>query len=170
MIVRISAKLGRKIHVSPDSVLPADPNPFGDWSAHLLTADRIQYILITNTASLFSMVMFGRGSTDAGSFLDRMTSCMSDFIRATGHGHVFERLIVPSLDRMLFSRALSRSVTGSMNELVFHAQMRLVEDRMSPYDVSLYLNEMPMSSLEHITPIDSFRHLTADGIRAHSRE
>ena len=54
MIVRVSAKLGKKIDLSPDRVLPAHPNPFADWSSHLFRADRTQYILITNTASLYS--------------------------------------------------------------------------------------------------------------------
>ena len=109
------------------------------------------------------MVMFGKGITSDGLFLDRMTSYMGDFIRTSGQGFIFDRLIVPSLDRVRFSKALNRTVTGSMNELVFHAQMRLVEDGLSPFDVSHYLNEMPMSCLEHIVPNDSFRHLTVAG-------
>ena len=52
MILRISAKLGKKIHLAPDRILPADLNPFADWSAHLFTADRTQYVLISNTISL----------------------------------------------------------------------------------------------------------------------
>ncbi len=35
MILRITAKLGKKIGVSPPGSLPADPNPFADWSARL---------------------------------------------------------------------------------------------------------------------------------------
>ena len=42
---------------------------FADWSAHLFTAERTQYILISNTASLYSMVMFGRGITDDCRFI-----------------------------------------------------------------------------------------------------
>ena len=57
MIVRLSGKLAKKIGESPTESLPQDPNPFADWSCHLFRADRVQYILITNTPSLYSMVM-----------------------------------------------------------------------------------------------------------------
>ena len=86
-----------KLHVSPDSALGADPIPFADQSTHVFTADRIQYILITNTASLYSMVRFGRGISDAGRFLDQLTRYMCDFICATGHSFIFERLMVLSI-------------------------------------------------------------------------
>lgn len=51
MTIRLSAKLGKKIHHSPTETLSADENPFADWSAHLFTAERAQCILVTNTAS-----------------------------------------------------------------------------------------------------------------------
>ena len=163
MIVRISAKLGKKIDLIPDRILPSGPNPFADWSAHLFTAGRIQYVLISNTASLYSMVMFGRGVTDDGRFLDRMTSCMGEFLRADDHEFIWERLIIPWVDHVSFSKALNRSVTGSMNELVFQAQHHLIGGAMLPLDVSFRLNEVPLSCLEYITPRASFQHLVVQG-------
>jgi hypothetical protein len=44
MIIRVSAKLGKKIHVMPTQSLSLDANPFADWSAHIFTADRTQYM------------------------------------------------------------------------------------------------------------------------------
>ena len=162
MIVRVTAKLGKKIHLNPEKSLPADDNPFVDWSAHLFTADRTQYILITNTASLYSMVMFGRGIANDGQFLDRITSYMSEFIRDNGYEFIYERLIMPSMGSISFSKALNRSVTGSMNDLVFLAKTRLVEQEVSPYDVSFWLNEVPMSYLKMARPKDAFEALSVE--------
>jgi len=53
MIFRLSRKLATKIKTGPKICAPPDPNPFADWSAHLFTANRAQYIVITNTASLY---------------------------------------------------------------------------------------------------------------------
>ena len=106
MIVRVSAKLGKKIHVSPAKSLSADPNPFADWSTHLFTADRAQYILITNTASLYSMVMYGRGITDDGEFLSRITTYMREFMCDDGLKFLFQRLVAPSATSFVFSKAL----------------------------------------------------------------
>lgn len=159
MIVRVSAKLGKKIHVSPAKSLPADPNPFADWSAHLFTADRAQYILITNTLSLYSMVMYGRGITDDSEFLSRMTTYMREFTRDDGHAFLFERLIAPSPVSFAFSKALNRAVIGSMNDLVYHAKFHLIERQMSPFDTSLLLNDMPMSCLKYDNPREAFLKL-----------
>ncbi len=159
MIVRVSAKMGKKIHVSPAKSLPADPNPFADWSAHLFTADRVQYILLTNTPSLYSMVMYGRGITDDNQFLCQITNYMGEFMCDDGHTFLFQRLIAPSTARVAFSKSLSRSVTGSMNDFVLQAKMLLIEQGMSPWDASLQLNEMPMSSLSYANPREAFRNL-----------
>ena len=104
--------------------------------------------------------MFGRGITNDWHFLDRMTTYMGEFIRDDGFGFIYERLIVPSMERVSFSKALNRSVTGSMNDLVFMAKTRLVEREVSPYDVSFWLNEVPMSYIQMGRPKDAFQSLS----------
>ena len=49
MIIRLAASLAKKIKETDLPILPPDPNPFAEWAARLFTADRAQYILITNT-------------------------------------------------------------------------------------------------------------------------
>ena len=49
MIFRLSRKLAQKLKVTPKVCIPLDPNPFADWSAHLFTVDRAQYIILTNS-------------------------------------------------------------------------------------------------------------------------
>ncbi|MBI2360535.1 MAG: hypothetical protein HYV04_16805 [Deltaproteobacteria bacterium] len=159
MIFRITSKLGKKIRLAPSKVLPPDENPYADWSAHLFTAGRAQYILITNTASLYSMVMYGRGITDDFIFLDRVTDYMGEFIRDDGHRFLFERLVAPSMARVSFSKALNRAVTGSMNDLVFQAKTYLSDGTASPFDVSFKLNETPLSYLKHSNPREAFKAL-----------
>ena len=57
MIFRLSQKLNAKIKVGALSVVPLDENPYADWSAHLFTVDRTQYIILSNTKSLYSTVL-----------------------------------------------------------------------------------------------------------------
>jgi hypothetical protein len=159
MNIRLSAKLGQKIHLSPTETLPADENPFTDWSAHLFRADRAQYILLTNTASLYSMVMFGKGITNDCLFLDRAISYMSEFIRDDGHVFLYKRLIMPSIGLVRFSKALNKSVIGSMNDLVYQAKMYLSDPTISPYEVSFKLNQTPLSILEFANPKEAFRNM-----------
>jgi len=157
MIIRLSGKLGKKIHLSPTETFPLDENPFVDWSAHLFTADRTQYILVTNTTSLYSMVLFGKGMTNDCRFLDRVVSAMSEFIQDDGHPFLYKRLIMPSTGLVRFSKALNKSVIGSMNDLVFQAKTYLREGTISPYEVSFKLNQTPLSILQYANPKEAFR-------------
>lgn len=159
MIFRISTKLGKKIHVTPDKILPVDPNPFADWSANLFDVGRSQYVLITNTISLYSVVMPGRGLRNNRLFLERARDSMSEVIRSAGHESIFEKFIVPSMDSVRFSKALNRSVTGSMNELIFQAKYELIEPELSLNEISFRLNEVIMSYLNNGVPEDVFQEL-----------
>ncbi|WP_420860827.1 DUF6933 domain-containing protein [Symmachiella dynata] len=48
----------------PLDMVPLDDNPYAYWSAHLFTAERTQYIILSNTKSLCSCVIFGKGIPD----------------------------------------------------------------------------------------------------------
>jgi hypothetical protein len=152
MIFRPSQKLAKKIKVAPTRVLPPDPNPFADWSAHLFTADRAQYIILTHTASLYSTVMHGRGITCDSEFLERGLSCLREFMLDDGLECIYNEFIAPSSGTIQFSKSLNRSVTGSMNDFIYHAKMWLTVRELSPYDTSFKLNEIPMSPLGYANP------------------
>ncbi|MCL4195363.1 MAG: hypothetical protein KJZ87_26730 [Thermoguttaceae bacterium] len=79
MIFRLSRKLAAKLKEGSLPSLPLDENPYADWSAHLFTADRTQYIIISNTKSLYSVVLYGRGITDSSA--ERMVEFMYDGLR-----------------------------------------------------------------------------------------
>src|ERR1700733_5384844 len=84
MIFRLSQKLNAKIKVGTLPTLPPDDNPLTDWSAHLFLVDRAQYILLSNTKSLYSTVMFGKGMTNDGDFIERALSSIREFMEADG--------------------------------------------------------------------------------------
>ncbi|MBZ0170497.1 hypothetical protein MELA_01277 [Candidatus Methylomirabilis lanthanidiphila] len=159
MILRISDDLARKIKDRPTRVLPLDRNPYADWSTRLFAESRTQYIMITNTVSLYTMVMFGAGIHDALTFTSRVTSYISEFTRADGFELIYERLISPSTLHVSFSKALNRRVTGSMNDLEFQAKIILARGTVSPWDVSLTLNEIPFSYLKYNGPRVEFHRM-----------
>ncbi len=146
MIFRLSQKLAKKIKTMPRRAFPLDSNVFADWSAHLFTADRVQYIILTNSASLYSTVMYGRGISSDSQFLDQGLGCIREFMMDDNQELIYSRFIAPSAEAVDFSKALNRSITGSMNDLVYHAQMWLTEGDLSPNDTSFKLNEIPMSA------------------------
>src|ERR1700693_1190063 len=118
MIFRLSQKLSTKIKEGPLGILPLDENPFADWSAHLLVADRTQYIILSHTKSLYSTVMYGKGITNDSNFIERALSSIREFMEDDGQAFVYHRFIAPASGTVSFAKALNRSVTGSVNDLV----------------------------------------------------
>jgi hypothetical protein len=149
MIFRLSEKLNAKIKAGTLTPLPLDENPFADWSAGLFLVGRSQYILLTNTKSLYSTMLPGKGITDETTFVQRVLSSIREFMDADGQEGVYERLIVPVSGSVQFAKALNRSVTGSMNDMTKHAAYYLAVGDVAPFEISTRLNGIPMSALKH---------------------
>lgn len=147
MIFRLSQKLATKLKAGKLESIPADENPYADWSSHLFTADRTQYIIMSNTKSLYSCVMYGAGITDDSRFIERALSTIREFMEDDGQSFAYQRFIAPASGSVSFTKALNRSVTGSMNDLVNHAKDWLTEDEISPHDVGFRLNDILLSAL-----------------------
>jgi hypothetical protein len=168
MIFRLSQKLAKKLKAGKLIDMPLDENPYADWSCHLFTADRTPYIILSNTASLYSCVMFGKGITDDNRFIERALSTIREFMEDDGQQFAYRKFIAPASGTVSFAKALNRSVTGSMNDLIKFAKMYLTEEKLSPHDTCLKLNEMPMSALKnaegrkYAIPRDAFRRLMGD--------
>jgi len=159
MVTRLTTKLAEKIGVRKLESLPCEPNPFADWTAHLFTESRRQYTLITNTHTLYSVVMRGSGATSPGAFLAAMRECLAEYLAYDEVGSAFDRLILPAMGTVTYGKALNRSVTGSMNDLVHLVRCYMTDGDMSLLDVSSKLNEAPMSYLGHNSPGAAFRSL-----------
>jgi hypothetical protein len=159
MIFRFSAKLSAKLKVTPVKVLPLDANPFADWSAHLFTAERTQFVIVTNTASLYSTLLYGRGIAHDGHFIGRALSSLREFMEDDGLSFIYQRFIAPASSTVQFSKALNRSVTSSMNDLIVHAKMWLTEGELSPHDTAFKLNDIPFSPFKYRTPKEVFTGL-----------
>ena len=112
MIFRLSQPLAKKLKEGTLPSVPLDDNPYADWSAHLFTADRTQYIIVANTRSFYSVVMYGKGITDYSEFIDRAVSNLREFMEADGQAFIYQRFVAPSSGSVQFAKALDRSVTA----------------------------------------------------------
>jgi len=164
---RPSHKLNAKIKAGPLSAQPPSENPYADWSAHLFSADRTQYILLSNTRSLYSTVLYGKGITDDGRFIQRALGGLRQSLEDDGHASLYQRFIAPPSSTVRFAGALDRAVTGSMNDLIAHATAWLVEGELSPFDVGSRLNDVLLSALapsgsrKYGTPREAFKSMAS---------
>lgn len=159
MIFRLSQKLAKKIKVGELTEMPLNENPFADWSCHLFTADRSQYIIMCNTVSLYSCVMYGKGITDDSRFIERALTTIREFMEDDGQQFAYRKSIQPACETVSLANALNRSVMGSINPLVYHAKMWITERDHSPHETGFKLNNIPMSSLSYANPREAFRSL-----------
>jgi hypothetical protein len=164
MILRLTAKLGKKIGFMPTQTLAPEENPFADWVGNLFTAQRTQYIMVSNSASLYSIILPGKGITDDSEFIERTKESMDQFMRDDGLEFIFRRLVVPHLGTFQYSKAGNRRVLGSMNDLIYYAKVLLIQRQMSPSETALLINETPLSYLQDDRPRNCFTAMTpSDG-------
>ena len=147
MILRLSQKLSTKIKAGTLKAMPPDENPYADWSCHLFTADRTQYIIVCNTQSLYSSVLFGKGITNDSVFIERVLSSLREFMEDDGQSFTYQKFVAPSSRLVSFAKPLNRSVIGSMNDLILHATDWLAEGEVAPHDVGFGLNKIPLSAV-----------------------
>ena len=127
MIFRLSQKLAAKIGEKPTKSLPLDENPYADRSGHLFTANRAQHIIVTNTASLYSAVFYGRGITADDQFICRALDTIREAMDDDGLEFIHRQFVAPSTGTVQFSKALNRSITGSMTDLVKFAKFLVMD-------------------------------------------
>ncbi|MFA7405395.1 MAG: hypothetical protein WC007_15485 [Pelobacteraceae bacterium] len=151
MIIRLTQKLAAKLGESPTNALPRDPDIFSDWTGHLFTANRTQYVILVNSATLYTVLMYGRGITDGGIFIDRLLSTLRDYMTDDDLPFLFHRFIVPRSATVSFSKTGDRSLLGSINDHVAIAKSYLIEMDESPFTVAGSLNSTPMKYLHYRT-------------------
>ena len=170
MIIRLSQKLCTKLKAGKLEEMPLDKNPYADWSANLFVVDRTQYIILSNTASLYSCVMYGKEISNGSRFIQRALDSIREFMEADGHAKIYQKHIAPSTGTVSFAKALNRQVIGSMNELIIAASYKLKLDESAPHDLGFYLNEGLLSAIategrNYGRPEDAFKLLASREVK-----
>lgn len=147
MIFRLSHALNSRVQAGALETLPLHENSLLDWSAHLFPVGRSRFILLSNTVSLLSAVVSGQGVTSG----DRFREWAFDGIRAclTAHGYdSLTRTVIPTNSGPVrFAKALNRSVSGSMNELVKCAESFMSDGDLTALEIGHWLNDTLLSAL-----------------------
>lgn len=146
-ILRLTSKLATKIKVR----LPPEPtllvDVYSDWCAHTFTAG-IHYVIFTNSYSLLSIVVPGRGLTSREALMDAFAKGVESYGRASGRANIFRRFVLaPAAQDVRLEKIGDRSVLGSMNELIFLARCDLIEGGVTAEVATKRLNVVPMSML-----------------------
>lgn len=148
MIFRLSTKLATKLKAAPLLSLPLADVPLNDWSGHLFAVHRVHYLIIANTASLYSTILVGRGIVDCQGFAEAAVSAIRETLQADGLGHIAARVELPDESVIQFSKALNRSIVASVNDLVYHAKFWIGERQATLTHTCNNLNDMPLGTFD----------------------
>ena len=159
MILRFTGKLSKKLKTGPLTKIDEDPGPYLDWYANLFTAQRYQYILVTEAKSLLSIVMHGGGVTDDDKFIKQFLSQLHEYLNDTGNRLIYERIIVPQTGVIKMSKTASKSVLGSMNDMINLSKIYLEDEELGPWDLMKMINRTPFKAINYDRPEEAFRKM-----------
>ena len=160
MIVRTTGKLAKQVGVSSLNTIPLAENPFADWTCRVFAVgERESLMLITNTASLYSLLASANGLENLEQFVYGLIRCIERHLLTDGFEEVFREHVVPELETMRLAKTLNRTVTGSMTDMVKLATHMLFEDGDTLEQVAGKLNKTPFGALDYDYPRDRFAGL-----------
>ena len=163
MIIRFTEKLATKLKLGPITKIDDQPtNPYLEWYANYFTANRVQYILITNAASLLTIVMYGRGISDRGLFQEQFISQLGEYLKEIGCKPIFDRIIKSDMGPTILSKNIDKSVTGSMTRMIYFLKLKLETNDMSPWDLMEFINTTNFNAIDFQEPIEAFKSLKLD--------
>jgi hypothetical protein len=94
-------------------------------------------------------------------FINHAISAIREFMEYDGQSFVYQQFIAPTCGTIYFAKALDRSVTGGITDMVRLATLWLADGDISPFDLGFKLNDVPFSSLPHVRPREEFKAIAA---------
>lgn len=161
MIIRITQKLAKKIKESKLDYIETSQNPFLDWSTNLFTSGKTQYIIFTNSESLFSVVFPGAGINNSAKFLKSINANLHDILSLYRLESLWDEQKF-DFTSVSFSKIKDKSVLGSMNELVFQAKFFMANWKLDSIQATMKINNTIMGKIEYDKPLDRFLKLTKE--------
>jgi hypothetical protein len=164
MILRLPQTLNARLGGGPLTATVSHTNPLLDWSVRVFAAGTKAYVLLSNTRSLYSVVLDGVPGETRNQLAERVAGAVGTILDGAGQLAGVGSDLAPESVR--FAKSLDRSVTGSMNELVAYSEMLLADGDLSVPEVGVRLNDFLLSALarageKYGTPRAAFAALVA---------
>jgi hypothetical protein len=152
MVVCATQKTMRNLHLEREEISAPPSADTQHWYANLLRILRVKYYLLTESASLVTVLFPAKGLTS----VPRFAAAASDVIHNYFARRAWERLITTQFDLdptgILVCRTQDKRVLGSMNDFAWQAEVLMAERHLRLEEVIDLLNECPMSYLGMESP------------------
>ncbi|QDU21005.1 DUF6933 domain-containing protein [Urbifossiella limnaea] len=164
MLLRLPQTLNARLGGGPPAASASHANPLLDWSVRAFAAGTKAYLLLSNTRSLYSVVLVEVAGETRTQLAERVAGAVEGILDGAGRLAGVGRDL--AAESVRFAKALDRSVTGSMNELVAYAELLLADGDLSVPEVGVRLNDLLLSAAagegkKYGTPRAAFAALVA---------
>jgi len=152
MVVCATQKTMRNLHLERDEISVQPSADTQHWYANLIRVQRVKYYLLTESASLVTVIFPAKGLTSVPRFAAVVSNVIRDYFARRAWGRLIAtRFAVDPTDTVI-CRTLDKRVLGSMNDLAWQAEVWMSERHLHLEDVIDHLNECPMSYLGMDSP------------------
>lgn len=140
LVVRCTAKLLDRLKVRPGPASLASTTRLGDWYATILPLRPSHLVLLVNESTRLPVIVPAR---ELATLAGRIPDAIAQVLRDLGIDPGIIDAEREAMAAITFDRTASRSVLGTMNELVFHLRPRRdAEPAMSEHKLSMDLGRV----------------------------
>ena len=160
MIIRFTEKLAKKLKLGPITKIDAQPtNPYIEWYTNYFIVYRVPYIIVTNAASLLTIVMHGRKISNHDLFQKQFISQLGDYLKEIDCELIFDRIIMSDMEPIVLSKTIDKSVSGTMIKMIFMLKLKLEANNLSPCNLTKHINSTNFNTIDFQEPIEAFKAL-----------
>ncbi len=153
MVFRFTKNAAKKLKLPPLTTVGPSPDLFYEWFVNVFhTSQRYKYFIITNAATLYSVIIHGKGVVDDSILYRDFFSMLELLLKDNECEFIYKRFIEPNKNGMTLSNTNNRSILSSMNDLIINSKYALDQDGLSPFEASKEINEMPMGFIHMESP------------------
>jgi hypothetical protein len=164
-IIKCTTKLLNELGVKPAND-PDQPSSLCDWHANMLWLNRKKYLLFTNDQTLYSLLVPWNKSPRSTAFIERFRFGLLQSLMREDFAEVQIEYLLSKHAQISITKTNSRSVLGSMNDLVIQIKYMIFEsDGLTDAnlsEVNRQLNRIPMSAIKYQFSIDELKRRLAD--------
>jgi hypothetical protein len=164
-IIRCTNRLLNELRIKPTGIQDQFPSLY-DWHANLLWLNHQKYVLFTNDLTLYSLLMYWSKTPRPVDFLERFKLCMFNSLMSEGIAIAQVEYVLSEHVQVTITKSNSRSVLGSMNDLVFQIKSMIYMNgglaNTDISEISQQVNRIPMGAIKYKVGIDELKRRIAD--------
>jgi len=112
------------------------------WYGNLFRVGNVQYVLLTESLTLYSILLLGRGIVNAESLANAATHIIEERFRENGWIGILGKIISFDNNSATFLAAQDRSVLSSMNEIVRMIKWEIAERPDNLDSLMIWMNTL----------------------------